>query len=456
MDGSAAKNGPEVLKDAFERSKDNLPKFIDESESLDDLNERSRVLLEKQLVTKSVQKRVHAKLSVLQPKGAPDTPEKIEKSLDTLYQKYESIRALLTYELSNTEKLKGQVNAVQNMVTGRVGELASVVQESALKPIANATKTIPILGPILGMLSEVGADDVKSFVMRRYYQAVASLTGVLGKESFVAKFFRGTVENAEQQLVLLDIKDTVARYQKEKLPGETIKADLQIKPSEWPTIKQLLASDPDAMKKKVMEYVDRLRTAKEGTIAVSVAALLAAPTDPKTLQEQTLIAKAKAVFGAENVILGTVTAFEKTETVLKPDELDIEGKPKKGSNAETLLAVKEKLSNAARVEIVEAGAPLEIEWKNGTLKIVRLPSGSEVSLETINEIVKKPKPEFASIVRLQRSDAVETGELVYKSGDIAVLQVSDEATLKQFAANTSPIDMSKESKRWRWNNVAFT
>lgn len=428
------------VRDIAERATTNPEQFREETKRLTEaqLNALANIFLQerKAELTRAVHAEIKDRLSTLdaetpneslddllrrvpEVKTLLDSSEVIDAKIDEVAGRVTATEQVLAASKSSTERLADDIETTTGTVKSFIGNSYDYVRLNVVKPLADRTKDVFLIGPMLGSLAELSPHHLKNAVSRKIYEFMANMGGDGTGKNFFGKTLSRMADNARQKLAVMDIDDVLEEYREEKKPGESIALEGKITPDEWRQMKELLQKNPSTMGEKAAAMIAEQRKAGILQIRIRFADLL------KTEAEVQELAKTERLKKLETTVLGvdawknvgvTSVKFSADETsaengVLTIAESDLSetGEPKAGSRALALLEAKKTITNAGRIVIAkDTSDVVTFSWKGA--RTATLPLQTDVDLGKLNEIAGSPQPDKFSALEIAASDDIVNDE----------------------------------------------
>ncbi len=436
----------------------------------------------KKTATAPAENPVDAALYEKNPESQRDNVRKL-----TLEELDELARRMTTENKTITEEIKQTVNAraeellsqedtdkrltrLQNLVhlarlRGTKAETNPAIQGNKsvlLQTAAAYAKMIPYVGETLSGIIPTSWER-----MWLTFLSTPAAIGTVAPDGFLKTALNWMGGDSQRSLAELDVRDSLAGavFQGESITFRSITKD------EWAEfqIRKDKRSITDLAKtyvgmKRREHALDRASAGKPYELAFGVQDLLTldetkTSVEQKRLKEteDTLKKNIQKNYNATSVDLADGATLKNGALTVRKDEIDVDGKPKAGTDAKMLLDVVPKLSKADEIKIVRGGSAT-LEWADGK-KIVTLPVGTDVNVAMINGLAAREKPKGISIVSIENSDLQERNEIVRMAGTKAKLIVpNDPVTLERLLQGignlTMPEDGQKDA-RWTLKNNEF-
>lgn len=329
---------------------------------------------------------------------------------------------------SKAQEVTSGIMANLSFVSGKAGELFEWVQTNVIKPVTDSFKN--------------NSGKVGQFIMRRYYEFIASPKKVFGQDVDLSSLL-GT--DARKNLAFMDVQDAVAEHQRDGVPGETITMDTNFAPDQWIAAKDLIPEaknreDPVTwkelgalLKKRTINFIANQRRAGIKEIKVTMNVLVQPEEAVKAQAEATRQEKLKEgimktvpkITDAKQIQFGAETSFD--GSVLKVSEADFndQGQAKDGTKAAALVEAIPVLEKATKITIATEKESDESSDKitlDLSAKSIVLPAKNRsVGLGILNTLFSEGLGAF-TIIEIVQNDRI-TGDQVrtYMNGDRRVL-----------------------------------
>lgn len=445
----------------------NPEKFREEVKTLTEsqLNALANIFIheEKEQLSQAVKTEVKARLESLDAVS-------VDENLETLLDRIPAVRIMLNGQpASSSERLRQDVDTATNQVTGFVSGTYEYVQQHVMKPIAERTKNMFLIGPLISSMADWSPSHISKSVSRKWYQILASTETFSGIDSkgFFGKIFFKMADGARQKLAFLDVLDVIEEYQDEKKLGETISLDEKVLPDQWRKMRDLIQKNPQAMAERAAALITQHRQANVLAIRITAADIL--KTDAE-VQDQAKIerlvqfkTKVLALSAWKNVSVTEVSfSAEETSlgngmlTVVEAD-LDESGNAKPATRAAALLEAKKALTNAEKIIIAkDAKDVVTLNWN--APRSVTLPMQTAVDTVKINDLARTPQPDRFSILEIGASDVIANDEvqLMSRNGANVLIAENNPAVLAAIAQGKPTIDTSEPSPKYKYHDGEFT
>lgn len=304
----------------------------------------------------------------------------LKVQLDTSSQ-LKRLRELLAP--TDAQKLSQQAGAAIEQTTSVVSSAFKKFQDVALKPLAGALGSIPIVGPLAGIVSGFHPTQLARAAEVKMYEFLVDPEGIFGEKflkTWYGKLLVGPINAAKKRLLQLALYQVAeeSKSDEHRSVGETVVPEVRV---DSVHLKSLLAKSPEDIKDLARQQIARCRSSGTITIVLNINTLLGSPVTiahekPRGIDattEQTLLATdACKKAGITKVTLGT----EKTSTLRMKDRqltlagVDLQADGCLSPRLQKFLEVAANVTNSNIHQMtLDDTSPLAIEVISGTLSV---------------------------------------------------------------------------------------